>query len=232
MKLMGERTYTDQALANSKGVSWMDDCRIPYGAGTERAEPQWKQKSGVIWTPEKEWKQDIERQANEKGRFPANLLVSDDVLLRGKESQRQGQVKGVNGYSRFFSLDAWAEKNLPFLIEPKASTAEKEEGLESLEEKRIEGRDPGQDERNNAFKIRPKKRKNIHPTVKPLRLMAYLITMFSRPGDIILDPFCGSGTTCIAADMLERRFIGIEMNAEYREIALKRLEYVKSKKVA
>ena len=46
--------------------------------------------------------------------------------------------------------------------------------------------------------------KNIHPTVKPLKLMSYLITLGSREKDIILDPFAGSGTTCIAAQQLGR----------------------------
>ena len=53
--------------------------------------------------------------------------------------------------------------------------------------------------------------------------MSYLITMGSREGDLILDPFCGSGTTCIAAEKLYRKWIGIEMNKEYIEIASKRL---------
>ena len=73
----------------------------------------------------------------------------------------------------------------------------------------------------------PGSRKNPHPTVKPLKLMAYLITMGSREGDIVLDCFSGSGTTCIAAMMLKRDFIGIEISKEYHEIALKRLEYFK-----
>jgi DNA modification methylase len=48
--------------------------------------------------------------------------------------------------------------------------------------------------------------------------------MGSREGDIVLDPFCGAGTTCIAAMMLNRDYIGIEISPEYREIALKRLD--------
>ena len=72
--------------------------------------------------------------------------------------------------------------------------------------------------------------KILHPTVKPLKLMAYLITMGSREGDIVLDPFCGAGTTCIAAMMLKRDYIGIEISPEYHEIALKRLEALQAEK--
>ena len=53
--------------------------------------------------------------------------------------------------------------------------------------------------------------------------MSYLITMGSREGDLILDPFCGSGTVCIAADQLHRKWIGIEKNPEYAEIIKRRL---------
>ena len=135
-------------------------------------------------------------------------------------------------FSRFFSLDAWAEINLPFLIVPKASRKEKEAGLEDLVETPIEGRDPGQDQRSVPFKTRTNVRRNQHPTVKPLKLMAYLITMGSREGDVILDPFSGSGTTCIAAMMLNRDFIGMEIDPKYHLIALKRLEHYKRKMVA
>jgi site-specific DNA-methyltransferase (adenine-specific) len=62
--------------------------------------------------------------------------------------------------------------------------------------------------------------------------MAYLITMGSREGDIVLDPFSGSGTTCIAAMMLNRDHIGIDISPEYNQIALKRLEHYRRKMAA
>ena len=71
--------------------------------------------------------------------------------------------------------------------------------------------------------------KNNHPTVKPLKLMRYLITLIMPPKDgILLDPFAGSGSTIIAAHQLGVKAIGIEKQAEYVEIANKRLEYYKS----
>ena len=59
---------------------------------------------------------------------------------------------------------------------------------------------------------------NTHPTVKPLKLMSYLITMGSREGDLVLDPFCGSGTTLEAANMLKRRFTGCELDEKWKPI--------------
>ena len=66
-------------------------------------------------------------------------------------------------------------------------------------------------------------RKKRHPTQKPLSLMSQIVRVSSRPGDLILDPFCGSGTTLVAAKNLGRRAIGIEIEEKYCEIAVKRL---------
>ena len=65
---------------------------------------------------------------------------------------------------------------------------------------------------------------NVHRTVKPLAICEYIIrlTTFSDSA-IVLDPFVGSGTTALAAKNLGRKFIGIDINREYVEVALKRL---------
>ncbi|SCY43775.1 DNA-methyltransferase [Microvirga guangxiensis] len=63
----------------------------------------------------------------------------------------------------------------------------------------------------------------LHPTQKPVRLMQALIELTTREGQIVLDPFCGSGTTLVAAKALSRRFIGFEAEASYVEIARKRI---------
>lgn len=63
-----------------------------------------------------------------------------------------------------------------------------------------------------------------HPTEKPRRLMSEIIADFTNPGDLILDPFMGSGTTGVAAVMAGRSFIGIEQKREYFDLACKRLE--------
>lgn len=67
------------------------------------------------------------------------------------------------------------------------------------------------------------KRKYKHPTIKPLKIIKNLIINSSKENDIILDCFSGSGTTCVAAKELGRRFIGIEIEPEYHQISLDRL---------
>ena len=147
-KPMSELTYADQALTNGKGCVWFDDCRIQSK------------------TPEYDW--------DEKGRFPANLLVSDEIL---------------GEFSRHFTL--------PFLIATKANRSEKTcSGTIECE----------------------------HPTVKPVKLMSYLITLGSRKNDTIIDPFMGSGTTGVACANLNRSFIGIEIEDKSFETAENRIK--------
>ena len=220
MKPLSEKTFVDQALSNGKGCTWLDDCRIPY-----QSEDQWKRPTMNDIRSNNYGNSNIsiplEREANDKGRFPANLLVEDDVLNDGSVHKsgkiephhvfNSSKTEGVYGkfdrntiakeitygdsgsFSRYFSLDSWTEKTLPFLITPKPSKAEKGPN-------------------------------NSHPTVKSRKLMSYLITMGSREGDILLDPFCGSGTVLIAARQLARDFIGIELNEEYIKMAMERLK--------
>jgi adenine-specific DNA-methyltransferase len=63
----------------------------------------------------------------------------------------------------------------------------------------------------------------LHPTQKPVPSLKPVIEAFTRPGDIVLDPSCGSGSTLLAANILRRRYIGIELNAHYCAAARQRL---------
>lgn len=65
-----------------------------------------------------------------------------------------------------------------------------------------------------------------HPTQKPVALMEALIELTTQEGQIVLDPFCGSGSTLVAAKKLNRDYIGIEYSKEYYEIAQERVETI------
>jgi DNA modification methylase len=99
-----------------------------------------------------------------------------------------------------------------FFYCPKASTKERNLGLEDFDANIVSDGDET-----------PKK--NIHTTVKPLKLMRWLVRLVTPPNGIILDPFNGSGTTGIAAILEGFNFIGIDMEAEYCKIAEARLAY-------
>ena len=318
MKPLDQKGYLDQALDNQKGITWLDNCRIPFAGqnDTEQYESDRKGfterssiEEGSVYADEyggtynygfkKPKKSDYDKyvekqksfngaktigevneggntflggdmkqlnpsetyqkkttkrkpreentvfktsgfksenndtaEASPLGRFAANLLVSDNVLDTGKKTKSSGgrsyqntndmysggwahddegtnenPGKGdVGDFSRYYSLDEWwksrlaklpeeIQRTFPFLIVPKASKSEKNNGAEN----------------------------NIHPTVKPLKLMSYLITLGSRKGDVVLDPFMGSGTTPMACVTLSRNYIGIEREDEYFKIAQARV---------
>lgn len=72
--------------------------------------------------------------------------------------------------------------------------------------------------------VKPPDRHGGHPTEKPRRLMREIICDFTKPGDLVVDPFMGSGTTGVAALQEGRRFVGIELRPDYFEVARRRLE--------
>ncbi|TES91963.1 MAG: site-specific DNA-methyltransferase [Candidatus Cloacimonadota bacterium] len=78
------------------------------------------------------------------------------------------------------------------------------------------------------LKISVKEGRCEHPTVKPVSLFEYLIKLVTRQGQIILDPFIGSGTTAIAAHNTGRKCVGIEKEDEYLTIAKRRIDYWKN----
>lgn len=74
------------------------------------------------------------------------------------------------------------------------------------------------------------KEQRIHPTQKPITLFEWILKLYSKPGDIILDPFLGSGTTVAACINLERKYIGIEISPDYVLASQKRIEKATAQK--
>lgn len=72
------------------------------------------------------------------------------------------------------------------------------------------------------------KETRIHPTQKPLPLIEWILNKYTKEGDLICDPFMGSGTTAIACHKLKRRYIGFELDKEYFDLASKRIDDVKA----
>tara|TARA_B100001964_G_scaffold44336_2_gene49367 strand:+ start:3130 stop:4788 length:1659 start_codon:yes stop_codon:yes gene_type:complete len=171
-----------------------------------------------------------------------------------EEGTGENPGKGDEGdYSRYYSLDEWwksrllklnpeVQRTFPFLVVPKASKSEKNMGLENVEAKQRDMLHIGQlkkqqgevwiDRKDGKGKVKFNRRylpqKNIHPTVKPIQLFSYLVTLGSRKDDVVLDPFMGSGTTPIACVTLDRKYLGIEREKDYFEIAEARVEKAKN----
>ncbi|HXV05055.1 MAG TPA: site-specific DNA-methyltransferase [Solirubrobacterales bacterium] len=102
---------------------------------------------------------------------------------------------------------------------PKASRAERDAGCERLPARALDLFP------NASGSRKPAGARNPHPTVKPLELMRWLVRLACPPGGLVLDPFCGSGTTGAAAALEGRRFIGNELEPAYTEIARARIAH-------
>lgn len=128
----------------------------------------------------------------------------------------------TGGASRYFTTFA------PFLYTPKADRTEREKGCEYLPKKtggELTGREDGtaglDSPRSGAG--RRGGRRNHHPTVKPTDLMRWLVRLITPPGGVVLDMFAGSGSTGVACSVEGFRFIGIELDPAYAEIARARI---------
>lgn len=102
---------------------------------------------------------------------------------------------------------------------PKASRTERDAGCDQLPARALDLFPNAQD----AYHAPPTR--NPHPTVKPLTLMRWLIRLAVPPGGLVLDPFCGSGSTGAAAALEQRRFLGIEREPAYAQIARARIAH-------
>lgn len=120
------------------------------------------------------------------------------------------------------------------VVAPKASTGEREMGLDEFDHQwvdptRVEGSAGRANPRAGAG--RSTKRKNTHPTVKPIGLMRHLVRLVTPPGGKVLDPFCGVASTGVAAIWEGKSFLGIELTdtdeQPYVRIAKARCDYAK-----
>ena len=183
------------------------------------------------------------------GRWPANLIHdgSDEVVglfhetgaskasMRGEKTSAGTHTgwareshKGFNSVRGHNDSGGSAAR---FFYCAKASKRDRDEGLEGFEAR--PAANAYGDGLNTATKVRTEdqaangvsrdERRNHHPTVKPTELMRYLCRLVTPPGGVVLDPFTGSGSTGKAAILEGFRFIGIEREAEYVEIARARI---------
>ncbi len=215
------------------GALNIDGCRIGTDAGWSypngRGGKGWQgieSLSGNLDVPMK----------SESGRWPANVLLTDAIF--------DGDVPGVvgGGYQESTSVPgAWAPRGAfpidnptptiygdsgtysRFFLVPKASRADREPVLGGLPVGFAPTMGNGIGGREHDPADTKAYRRNVHPTVKPTDLMRHLIRLVTPSGGTVLDPFLGSGSTAIAAELEGFEWIGIEKEAEYVAIAEARL---------
>tara|TARA_A100001201_G_scaffold56614_1_gene54921 strand:+ start:220 stop:1377 length:1158 start_codon:yes stop_codon:yes gene_type:complete len=195
-------TVAENVLKHGTGGINLDECRVEtediitnHSRGKESAISKGKYGDSKA-------QETHQTEGQKLGRFPANVMHdgSDDVQ------------------------EIFADKALYFYC-AKASKKDRDEGLENFEEKvGIHGNKwTDQDYRDGETKPITA-RKNIHPTVKPTELMRYLCRLVTPKGGVVLDPFMGSGSTGKAAILEGFHFVGIELDEDYFDIAVARIE--------
>jgi len=211
-KPISEKTIAENVMKWGTGGLNIDGCRI----GTEEIKTYGKRKGQGVSL---EWSKYTSPEGYEgvihRGRFPANVILDEEA---GRMLDEQSGISKSTGGSGEKSRGALG-KNVygKYSLNIKTSNAG---GL---------GDTGGASRFFYCAKASKKERGegNKHPTVKPVKLMEYLITLVTPPNGIVLDPFFGSGTTGIAAVNLGYNYIGFEISKEYCIIAEKRISQMK-----
>jgi DNA modification methylase len=144
-----------------------------------------------------------------KGRWPTNLAISHAPLCTARRCEPDCSAALLGERQRFFYC-------------PKATRGERDAGCEALTPRLLQGYRIDRASRKQADTTPVP---NIHPTVKPLELMRWLVRLLAAPGGLVLDPFAGSGSTGAAAVLEGARFLGIEREDDYVPIARARIEH-------
>ena len=206
-KPLSEKTVAANVLKWGTGGINVDGCRV----GTETiTQTRTKMKS---WR-EFEGRTDIpdsadNSQTTTQGRFPANVIHDGsqmvlDLFPESKDGVAVGKNRSKNNHS---GNKIYGKRNADTTVTGyggQGSAARFFYCAKASKKERGEG--------------------NTHPTVKPIDLMQYLCRLITPPGGLVLDPYCGSGSTGCAALMEGFGFLGIEVNAEYVEISKQRVD--------
>jgi DNA modification methylase len=154
-----------------------------------------------------------------EGRFPANVLLSHSPGCGPGACESGCAARLVDAAADGTRVPSGSLPQASRLFYcAKASRAERDTGCDDLPRRRLDLFPNAQ-----ADSYKPPPAANTHPTVKPLALMRWLVRLVVPPDGLALDPFCGSGSTGCAALLEGRRFLGIELDPGYAEIARARI---------
>lgn len=237
-------TIAETALRYGTGGMNADGCRIPRG---EISTGNGKQSTVACYG---EYAERPTEYVNKRGGFPANVIMDEEVAAElDRQTGKCGGAGRASGPSINGARDATvAYGGIPaervvfhgkvdgasnFFYTAKASTSERDKGLENLPVLTPGERSGGREEGSAAGRGGEKGR-NPHPTVKPISLMQYLVRRACPPGawdpdvskrPVVLDCFMGSGSTGVACMVEGVRFVGCELEAASAEVARLRLQH-------
>lgn len=214
-----EGTVVENVLKYGTGALNIDGCRVegPKGNGVWGSSNKTCQGGRTFnASPRGE---EYRSEQNDKGRWPANLIHdgSDEVVSLFPQ-QTSGANPTRRGPSTFGGGFIGQDECDP------ARGAESGSAARFFYTAKASGSDRGNqtDPALPLFGIEQEEFRNTHPTVKPLALMRYLLTLVCPPGALVLDPFAGSGSTGCAAKELGIKIILAELELEYCDIAARR----------
>jgi site-specific DNA-methyltransferase (adenine-specific) len=239
-KPLSENTIAENVLKWGTGGINIDGCRV----GSEIMKEQVRDNDGGMFMN----KNKVLLPEHE-GRFPANIILDeiagemlDEQSGVSKSSptpshkrkgnvvadERTAKAAGIFGDGNMLYGSNHSDKGgaSRFFYQAKVSKAERNMGLDEFDEVKIKTNISGLDDKpreDGSIRETPSK-KNTHPTVKPVALMAYLCRLVTPVNGIVLDPFMGSGSTGIAARLEGFKFCGMEMDKDYFKIAEARIE--------
>ena len=226
-KPLSEKTIVDNVLKWNTGGINIDDCRVEY---VENDDPrigknyQHNAKAGLEIGNNKDNSSGEKQQLhNNQGRFPANIIMDEEA---GKILDSQSGIRpSGKGNGNAETGIVTNGQGVPPLRRGKLISRDDTGGASRFFKQC--NYDDNDYEANFMYCAKASKKErgegNNHPTVKPLSLIKYLVTLVTPPKGICLDPFEGSGTTFIACRELGFDHIGFEMNKDYCDIAEKRL---------
>lgn len=229
-------TVAENVLKHGTGAINIDGCRVGDNAGWSY--PNGRGGSG--WHGLDSLANNLtEPMAATQGRWPANLIHdgSEEVvgLFPSNCPGMASQVDTKETPSNYFGLTKHpgirngrgdTGSAARFFYCAKASKADRDEGCEGMARVRVGSEIQGTDAHSERTGNLTAPAHNHHPTVKPTALMRYLCRLVTPPGGLVLDPFCGSGSTGKAALLEGFSFLGIDISAEYCEIARARIAHV------
>lgn len=225
-------TVAENVLKWGTGGINVDGCRVGEGG-----QAQWAKPRGAGYCGGYADNGDQPQLENPQGRWPANVIHdgSDEVLALFPETESGSGVKNpIGGISMWSRGSNWRDSGeyeassgsaARFFYCAKADKEDREEGCEHLDLRIADqSHKRPRTELDDPRRAGVTPRKNHHPTVKPTSLMRYLCRLVTPPNGLVLDPFCGSGSTGKAAMFEGLRFIGIDLEPEYVELAQLRIE--------
>jgi len=238
-----EGTVAENVLKYGTGAFNIDECRVPADPSVDdmlRITIRNKRKSET-WEKGSGFKNEKNQLTGipQNGRFPANLIHDGSKEVtdlfpeagNGHWSYKPAKDGGIYKYGLKDMSDGGSERLMEnaarFFYVAKASREDRDEGCEKL---------PSKEWKNEGAAIPQRADRpfvpshNNHPTVKPTTLMRYLCRLVTPPNGTILDPFMGTGSTGKAAKLDGFKFIGIEINKDYCEIAKARIQAAKPQK--